>query len=253
MGTNTPHTCIDGLTWQKKARRFSQFELKVGKLRFPIHFVCVSAALYHRGVRGRHFPLRWIWPIWTPNSLHFAHAVHFAHGVQNLLLTFDCRSDWFWGFGTLPDLNLPRHKTSVLLTRLFHLVLSSNFRLSKKMHMISPSGIAVHVHTTLPGWCHFQNSCRVWNTGVLFVFLISCIALSLQFLASQQNEKIKQKLRLPADKRKKRNNNENEAPQRVNARRHQKPCRSPGSNRIPTPIRVNRFINWAKSSSSCFF
>ena len=35
----------------------------VGKLRFPIHFVCVSAALYHRGVRGRHFPLRWIWPI----------------------------------------------------------------------------------------------------------------------------------------------------------------------------------------------
>ena len=141
--------------------------------------------------------------IWTPNALHFAHAVHFAHGVQNLLLTFDCRSDWFWGFGTLPDLNLPRHKTSVLLTRLFHLVLSSNFRLSKKMHMFSPSGIALHVHTTLPGWCHFQNSCRVWNTGVLFVFLISCIALSLQFLASQQNEKIKQKLRLPADKRKK--------------------------------------------------
>ena len=77
------------------------------------------------------------------------------------------------------------------------------FAFPKKMHMISPSGIAVHVHTTLPGWCHFENSCRVWNTGVLFVFLISCIALSLQFLASQQNEKIKQKLRLPADKRKK--------------------------------------------------
>ena len=57
MGTNTPHTCIPGLIWQKQARRFSQFELKVGKLRFPIHFVCVSAALYHRGVRGRHFPL----------------------------------------------------------------------------------------------------------------------------------------------------------------------------------------------------
>ena len=74
------------------------------------------------------------------------------------------------------------------------------FAFPKKMHMISPSGIAVHVHTTLPGWCHFQNSCRVWNTGVLFLFLISCIALSL---ASQQNEKIKQKLRLPADKRKK--------------------------------------------------
>ena len=63
MGTNTPHTCIPGLVWQKQARRFSQFEFKVGKLRFPIHFVCVSAALYHRGVRSRHFPLRWIWPI----------------------------------------------------------------------------------------------------------------------------------------------------------------------------------------------
>ena len=63
MGTNTPHTCIPGLVWQKQARRFSQFELKVGELGFPIHFVCVSAALYHRGVRGRHFPLRWIWPI----------------------------------------------------------------------------------------------------------------------------------------------------------------------------------------------
>ena len=63
MGTNTPHTCIPGLVWQKQARRLSQFELKVGELRFPIHFVCVSAALYHRGVRGRHFSLRWIWPI----------------------------------------------------------------------------------------------------------------------------------------------------------------------------------------------
>ena len=58
MGTNTPHTCIPGLVWQKQARRFSQFEFKVGEFRFPIHFVCVSAALYHRGVRGRHFPLR---------------------------------------------------------------------------------------------------------------------------------------------------------------------------------------------------
>ena len=68
MGTKTPHTCIPGLVWQKQARRFSQFELKVGELRFPIHFVCVSAALYHRGVRGRHFPLRWIWPICAPSA-----------------------------------------------------------------------------------------------------------------------------------------------------------------------------------------
>ena len=88
--------------------------------------------------------------IWTPNSLHFAHEVHFAHGGQNLLLSFDCRSDWFWGFCTLPDQNLSRHKTvtSVLLTRLFHLILSSNFRLSKEMHTISLSRIAVHVNCT---------------------------------------------------------------------------------------------------------
>ena len=45
--------------------------------------------------------------IWTPNSLHFAHVVHFAHGCQNLLLSFDCRSDWFWGFCT-------RHKNQCL-------------------------------------------------------------------------------------------------------------------------------------------
>ena len=49
MGTNIPHTCIPGLVWPKRARRFPQFELKVGELGFPIHFVCVSAALYHRG------------------------------------------------------------------------------------------------------------------------------------------------------------------------------------------------------------
>ena len=49
MGTNIPHACFPGLVWQKRARRFPQFELKVGELGFPIHFVCVSAALYHRG------------------------------------------------------------------------------------------------------------------------------------------------------------------------------------------------------------
>ena len=60
MGTNTPYTCIPGLVWQKQARRFSQFELKVGELGFPIHIVCVSAALYHRGHAAAIFPLRWI-------------------------------------------------------------------------------------------------------------------------------------------------------------------------------------------------
>ena len=56
MGTNTPHTCIPGLVWQKQARRFSQFELKVGEIGFPIHFVCVSAALYHWGHAAAIFP-----------------------------------------------------------------------------------------------------------------------------------------------------------------------------------------------------
>ena len=57
MGTSTPHACISGLVWQKQARRCSQFELKVGELVFPIHFVCVSAALHHRGYAAAIFPL----------------------------------------------------------------------------------------------------------------------------------------------------------------------------------------------------
>ena len=84
MGTNTPHTCIPGLVWQKQARRLSQFELKVGELRFPIHFVCVSAALYHRGVRGRHFPLRWIWPIPQHSFCCFFYLTVDAHGRKNV-------------------------------------------------------------------------------------------------------------------------------------------------------------------------
>ena len=49
---------------------------------------------------------------------------------------------------TLQDQALPRHETSVLLTLFFHLVLSSTFRLSKEIHAISPSNIAVHVNCT---------------------------------------------------------------------------------------------------------
>ena len=64
--------------------------------------------------------------------LHTQYVLHTVTGGKNLLLSFDCRSDWFWGFCTLPDQNLPRNKTSVLLTCLFHLVLSSTFRLSKE-------------------------------------------------------------------------------------------------------------------------
>ena len=100
--------------------------------------------------------------IWTPNSLHF------AHGGQNLLLSFDCISDWFWGFCTLPDQNLPRHKTSVLLTLPFHLVLSSTFRLSKEMHTISPSNIAVY---TGDAGATYKT---LASTGVLFTSYLKC-------------------------------------------------------------------------------
>ena len=49
-------------------------------------------------------------------------------------------------------------------------------------------------------WCQLQISCKYRR----FIRVLSCIALSLQFLASQQNEKIEQKLRLPADHDKRR-------------------------------------------------
>ena len=78
MGTNTPHTCIPGLVWQKQARRFSQFELKVGELGFPIHFVCVSAALYNRGHAAA---------IFSPevNTVHFADQTVILFGYSNLV------------------------------------------------------------------------------------------------------------------------------------------------------------------------
>ena len=110
-----------------------------------------------------------------------------------------------------------------LLTRLFHLVLSSNFRLSKEMHIISPSNIAVHVHCTQVTLVPFTKllqipvfySCFILHSILpsipclttkwklvpftkllqipVFYSCLSCIAFSLQFLASQQNEKNKTK------------------------------------------------------------
>ena len=68
MGTNTPHTCILGLVWQKQARPFSPFELKVGELGFPINFACVSAALYHRGYAAAIFPLGEYGPFLVPSN-----------------------------------------------------------------------------------------------------------------------------------------------------------------------------------------
>ena len=72
---NTPHTCIPGLGCQKQARRFSQFELKVGELGFPIHFVYVSAALYHRGHTAA---------IFSPsvNTVHLPQTLFKQHGCQ---------------------------------------------------------------------------------------------------------------------------------------------------------------------------
>ena len=70
MGTNTPHTCIPGLVWQKKARRFSQYELKVGELGFPIHFVCVSARHYTTGGGGGGGYTAAIFPLGEYGPLH---------------------------------------------------------------------------------------------------------------------------------------------------------------------------------------
>ena len=60
-------------------------------------------------------------------------------------------------------------QSCVLIARLFHLVLSSNFRLSKEMHMISPSGVAMHVNCTHTGDAGATYKTPA-NTGVLFVF-----------------------------------------------------------------------------------
>ena len=95
MGTNTPHTCIPGLVWQKQARRFSQFEFKVGELRFPIHFVCVSAALYHRGYAAAIFPLGEYGPFWSICSVNQKKSQwHYncAHPMKTLLVSV--RIEW---------------------------------------------------------------------------------------------------------------------------------------------------------------
>ena len=58
MGTNTPHTFIPGLVWQKRAHPFSQLELKVGVTRIS-HSLCMCySGIIPQGARGRHFPLR---------------------------------------------------------------------------------------------------------------------------------------------------------------------------------------------------
>ena len=99
--------------------------------------------------------------IWAPNSLHFAHAVHFAHGGPSktccsaeLFCCWVSTEDLIWLIvtvlhTTLPDQDLPRRETSVFrLTFHFHLVLSSTFCLSTEVHTILPSNIAVHVNCT---------------------------------------------------------------------------------------------------------
>ena len=131
--------------------------------------------------------------IWTPNSLHFAHAVHFAHGGQNLLLSFDCKSDWFWGFCTHTHSFQIKvclgTKLVSLLTRLFHLVLSSNFRLSKEMHIISPSNIAVHVHCTQVTLVPFTKLLQI---PVFYsCFILHSILPSIPCLTTKRKNKTK--------------------------------------------------------------
>ena len=133
------------------------------------------------------------------------HAVHFAHGGQNLLLSFDCRSAWFWRFCTLPGQNLPRHKTCVLLTRLFHLVLSSNFAFPKKCTRFRREESQFMLIAHRWRWCHLQNSCKYR----CFIRVLSCIAFSRQFLASQQNKKNKTKTWITSWQKEKRSNTSN--------------------------------------------
>ena len=55
MGTNTPHTFIPGLVWQKRAHPFSQFELKVGVTRISLSLCMRYRGIIPQGARGRHF------------------------------------------------------------------------------------------------------------------------------------------------------------------------------------------------------
>ena len=71
----------------KTARRFSQFEFKVGELRFPIHFVCVSAALYHRGYAAAIFPLGEYGPFTTESYYVIVIA---PYGARQVVIAYSC-------------------------------------------------------------------------------------------------------------------------------------------------------------------
>ena len=106
----------------------------------------------------------------TPNSLHFAHAVHFAHGLQNLLLSFDCTSDWFWqGFFPLSDQNLPRQTKKQCLV---HSSFSSCslFDFSPFQRNAHEFAVTISQHTGDAGAIHKTLA----STGVIRV--LSCTA-----------------------------------------------------------------------------
>ena len=105
-----------------------------------------------------------------------------------------------------------------LLTRLFHLVLSSNFRLSKEMHIISPSNIAVHVHCTQVTLVPFTKFLQI---PVFYsCFILHSILPSIPCLTTKWKNKTKTSI---TSWQKEKEIKKNEAPQWVNARRRQKP------------------------------
>ena len=94
---------------------------------------------------------------WAPNSLHFAHALHFAHVRPNLCLRFDCRSKGFAHDVSRSEPHACAHETSVLLNNLLH----HNYCLSKEMHRISRVSKTQFMRIAhRRRWCNFQISSK---------------------------------------------------------------------------------------------
>ena len=66
MGTNTPHTCILGLVWQKQARQISQFELKSANSDFPFTLYVLARHYTTGGTQPPFFPLGEYGPFLRP-------------------------------------------------------------------------------------------------------------------------------------------------------------------------------------------
>ena len=114
------------------------------------------------------------------NWLHFAHAVHFAHGGQNLLSRCDCRSDWFLRCctrlfqirirGTKPGYQCLAHP-SFSSCSLFNV---SSFQ--RNVHDW-PSNSQFMRITHRRRWCNLQNSSK--QNYRYFTHVLSCALPSI--------------------------------------------------------------------------